>query len=187
MVLVVSTRAQAGVLARARGAGIAAELIPHDQLDARLATVLAHHRIDVLALAGFLRLVPAAVTRAYRGRMVNVHPALLPAFGGKGMYGRHVHEAVLASGVRESGVTVHFVDEQFDHGAIIAQARVPVEPQDTPDSLAARVLEAEHALYPRVLEAVCAGTVRLSADGVVSGWDGGTGIRDRGSGIGDGG
>jgi phosphoribosylglycinamide formyltransferase-1 len=98
------------------------------------------------------------VISRYRDRIINVHPALLPAFGGKGMYGRRVHEAVLASGARESGATVHLVDEAYDRGAILGQARVPVLPGDDPDRLAARVLEAEHRLLPTaVLAAAAAG------------------------------
>jgi phosphoribosylglycinamide formyltransferase-1 len=88
---------------------------------------------------------------AYAGRMINIHPALLPHFGGRGMYGRRVHEAVLASGATESGVTVHLVDEEFDHGAVLAQVRVAVEPGDTPETLAARVLQQEHLLLPLVV------------------------------------
>ena len=108
-------------------------------------------------LAGYLKLVPAAVIARYRGRIINIHPALLPAFGGPGMYGRRVHEAVLASGARESGATVHLVDEVYDRGAILAQARVPVLPGDTPERLAARVLEVEHRLLPAVVLAAAAG------------------------------
>ena len=104
-----------------------------------------------MVLAGYLKLVPPSVVARFRGRMINIHPALLPDFGGPGMYGHHVHEAVLASGAKESGATVHFVDDAFDRGAIIAQERVRVEPGDTPDTLAARVLEAEHRLLPRVV------------------------------------
>ena len=115
-----------------------------------------HHRVDLLVLAGYLKLVPAAVIARYRGRIVNVHPALLPAFGGRGMYGHRVHEAVLASGARESGATVHLVDEEYDRGAILAQGRVPVLPGDTPDRLAARVLEVEHRLLPAVVLAAAA-------------------------------
>jgi folate-dependent phosphoribosylglycinamide formyltransferase PurN len=103
-----------------------------------------------------VKLVPAAVIGRYRGRILNIHPALLPAFGGKGMYGRRVHEAVLASGARESGATVHLVDEEYDRGAILAQARVPIHPGDTPDRLAARVLEVEHRLLPAVVLAAAA-------------------------------
>ena len=104
-----------------------------------------------MVLAGFLKLVPAAVVARYRGRILNVHPSLLPAFGGAGMYGARVHRAVLASGAAESGATVHLVDEVYDRGPIVAQERVPVEPGDTPERLAARVLEAEHRLLPAVV------------------------------------
>jgi folate-dependent phosphoribosylglycinamide formyltransferase PurN len=119
-------------------------------------TRLERHRIDLLVLAGYLKLVPAPVVARYRQRIVNVHPALLPAFGGLGMYGRHVHAAVLGSGARESGATVHLVDEVYDRGAILAQGRVPVLPNDTPERLAARVLEVEHRLLPAVVLAAAA-------------------------------
>ncbi len=124
--------------------------------------------IDMVLLAGYLQRVPAELVRAYPKAMLNIHPALLPAFGGFGYYGRRVHEAVIASGVKYSGVTVHFVDEDYDHGPIVAQAVVPVQSDDTPDTLAARVLEQEHLLYPRVVAAVCAGNVNWREDGVPS-------------------
>jgi len=115
-------------------------------------------QIDLVVLAGYLKLVPAAVIAAYRGRIINIHPALLPEFGGKGMYGLRVHQAVLASGTPESGATVHLVDEVYDHGAVLAQARVPVLPGDTPDTLAERVLSVEHRLLPAaVIAAAIAG------------------------------
>lgn len=167
VVLVASDRAAARALERAHTAGIATAHIPSSGPPDMLAALLAQHRVDVIALAGYLRLVPHEVTRAYRGRIVNVHPALLPAFGGPGMYGRRVHEAVIAAGGRESGATVHFVDEAYDRGAIIAQIRVPVDAADTADTLAARVLAQEHILYPRVLAALCAGKVILDRDGKV--------------------
>lgn len=166
--LVISDRAGAGALDRARNAGVAVEHIPPAEND-RLVTVLATAGIDVVALAGYLRLVPPAVTRAYRGHIVNVHPALLPAFGGPGMYGRRVHEAVLAAGVRVTGPTVHFVDEVYDRGPIIAQWPVPVRRDDDPDTLAHRVLKAEHQIYPPVVDALCAGTITLDDDGCVRG------------------
>jgi phosphoribosylglycinamide formyltransferase 1 len=119
---------------------------------------LDRHRTDLVVLAGYLKLVPAPVIARFRDRILNIHPALLPAFGGKGMYGLRVHEAVLASGARESGATVHLVDEAYDRGAVLGQARVPVLPDDTPDRLAARVLEVEHRLLPAaVLAAAAAG------------------------------
>jgi len=121
---------------------------------------LEQHRVDLVVLAGYLRLVPAEVIERYRDRIVNVHPALLPTFGGAGMYGHRVHEAVLASGALESGATVHLVDEVYDRGPVLAQARVPVLPGDTPDRLAARVLAVEHRLLPAVvLAAAAAGRV----------------------------
>jgi phosphoribosylglycinamide formyltransferase-1 len=106
-------------------------------------------------------MVPPEVVARYRRRMLNVHPALLPAFGGKGMYGKRVHAAVIAAGERESGASVHFVDEEYDRGPVVAQRRVPVLEGDTPESLAARVLEVEHVLYPaavdQISEALAAG------------------------------
>ncbi|MDZ7631164.1 MAG: HAD-IIIA family hydrolase [Gemmatimonadaceae bacterium] len=108
-------------------------------------------------------------TRAFRGRILNVHPSLLPAFGGPGMYGRHVHTAVLRAGARISGATVHFVDEEYDRGAIIAQWPVPVFEEDSPETLAARVLRVEHALLPRVVELLCAESMALDDDGTVHG------------------
>jgi phosphoribosylglycinamide formyltransferase-1 len=117
--------------------------------------------VDYIALAGYLSLLPVPVVKAYRNRITNIHNALLPKFGGKGMYGHHVHEAVLAAGETESGPTVHIVDEIYDHGKILDQIRVPVRPDDTPDSLAARVLEQEHRLYPRVLQKLISGEYDL--------------------------
>lgn len=151
--LLVSDRDTAGALERARGAGAGVTVIPvkdRDPADVEAETLdaLEGAGVRLILLAGYLRLIPAGVVRRFRRRILNVHPALLPAFGGKGMYGRNVHEAVLASGARLSGPTVHFVDERYDEGNIVAQWPVPVQPGDTPESLAARVLEAEHLLYP---------------------------------------
>jgi phosphoribosylglycinamide formyltransferase-1 len=166
--LVVSDREAAGALDRARARDIAAEWLPRER-NAELGAILASHRITHLALAGYLRLIPADVVSAFRGRIVNVHPALLPAFGGPGMFGHHVHEAVIRSGARVSGPTVHFVNEHYDEGAIIAQCPVPVHATDTPESLAERVLAAEHRIYPPCVAAVCAGVTILSPDGRVTG------------------
>jgi formyltetrahydrofolate-dependent phosphoribosylglycinamide formyltransferase len=146
---VVSNRPDAGALERARRAGVPATVLrdPADPTEVLAALADA----DLAVLAGYLKLVPPVVVARFHWRMINIHPALLPAFGGPGMYGRRVHEAVLASGAAESGATVHYVDEQFDRGPIIAQARVPVLPGDTAESLAARVLEVEHRLLPTVV------------------------------------
>lgn len=153
--LVVGSRAGIGALERARRVGVAAHTWGGDagELDA----VLSDHAIDLVVLAGWLRRIPESLVHRYRGRMINVHPALLPAFGGLGMYGSRVHEAVLASGARISGATVHQVDEEYDAGRILAQWPVPVLPLDTADSLAARVLAAEHRLLPAVVAAIASG------------------------------
>lgn len=108
--------------------------------------------IELIVLAGYLAIIPEAVCEQWAGRMINIHPSLLPKFGGKGMYGRRVHEAVLAAGERETGCTVHYVSSAVDGGEVIAQARVPVLANDTPDTLAARVQAAERELLPKVVE-----------------------------------
>ena len=154
VVLVASDRRDAPALERARRRAIATAVIERPGDGPALAALLASHGAELIALAGYLTLVPSEVTSRWRGAIVNVHPALLPRFGGPGMYGRRVHQAVLAAGEHESGATVHLVDEAYDRGAIIAQERVAVEPGDTTDTLAARVLATEHRLYPRTLIAL---------------------------------
>jgi formyltetrahydrofolate-dependent phosphoribosylglycinamide formyltransferase len=158
VVLVLSNRPHAPALGLAARRGVPTVTL-RDHADGReWLDALERHGTDLVVLAGYLKLVPADVITRYRGRIINLHPALLPAFGGQGMYGRRVHEAVLASGARESGATVHLVDEVYDRGTILGQARVPVLPGDDPDSLAARVLEVEHRLLPAaVLAAAAAG------------------------------
>jgi len=156
VVLVLSNRADAGALARAAAHGVDTAVLADPGDAEEWLAHLARHQAELLVLAGYVKLVPAGVIQRYRGRILNVHPSLLPAFGGKGMYGRRVHEAVLASGARESGATVHLVDELYDRGPILAQARVPVQPGDDPERLAARVLEAEHRLLPAVVLAAAA-------------------------------
>lgn len=167
--LVIASRPEAGALRRAEAAGVGTRVVaPHGDAGAHAATLLAvleEARIELVVLAGYLHLVPAAVVERYRGRLLNIHPALLPAFGGAGMYGVRVHRAVLASGARVSGATVHQVDERYDEGAIVAQWPVPVLAGDTPESLAARVLRVEHLLLPAAVEALLAGDdAALTAD-----------------------
>jgi phosphoribosylglycinamide formyltransferase-1 len=123
--------------------------------------VLAEHQATFIALAGYLKKIPARVVRTFQGRILNIHPALLPAFGGAGMYGHHVHEAVLASGATISGASVHLVDEEYDRGPVVMQKTVPVLAGDTADSLAARVLKVEHEIYPLALKAFAEGNVRI--------------------------
>jgi len=154
VVLVASNRADSPALIRAATASI--DIANFDGADdgTQLLKLLRKFRVDLVVLAGYLKRIPPSVIREYAGRIINIHPALLPAFGGEGMYGARVHEAVIASGARESGVTVHPVDDEYDRGPIVAQWRVPVEPSDTPESLASRVLAVEHVVYPRVIEMV---------------------------------
>ena len=167
--LVVSDRSDAGALVRARARGVPAVVLERHSIADAILAPLREHQIDMVVLAGWLRLVPAEVVSAFHGRMLNVHPSLLPAFGGAGMFGDRVHAAVVASGARVSGATVHFIDEEFDRGAIAAQWPVPVYPGDAPSDVAARVLRVEHMLLPLVAEAVASGALTLDADGRVRG------------------
>ena len=120
---------------------------------AAMLDVLRGHNVELIALAGYLKKIPTIVVREFRHRILNIHPALLPSFGGQGMYGHHVHEAVLASGAKVSGATVHLVDEEYDRGPIVLQKTVAVDEHDTPETLAARVLMVEHEIYPLALKA----------------------------------
>jgi len=152
---------EAGALERAQAAGVEAVIIrtedrdPADVARDTLA-VLDRHGVQIILLCGYLRLLPPDVVDRYPRRIVNIHPALLPAFGGKGMYGMNVHRAVVASGVEVTGATVHFVDEEYDQGSILAQSLVSVRPGDTAEEVAARVLKVEHELYPRAVDHLCA-------------------------------
>lgn len=155
--VVVSDRPDAGALERARVAGRDAVVIPTkdrrpDEVANDTLACLRSAGIEMILLAGYLRLVPPDVVRAYPRRVLNIHPALLPAFGGKGMWGIRVHQAVLDAGAEVSGPSVHFVDEAYDTGSILAQWRVPVHPDDTAEALAASVLRVEHVLYPMVAD-----------------------------------
>jgi len=166
--IVISNVESAPGLERARRAGIPAVFRDHrgksrEAFDADLVAEMREHGVELVCLAGFMRLLSPTLVRAFRGRILNVHPALLPRFGGAGMYGERVHRAVLDAGERVSGVTVHVVDEEYDHGPIVAQREVPVEPGDTPATLAARILKEEHALLPTVVRAAAEG--RLHVEG----------------------
>ena len=165
----VSDTPEAGALDRARRADVPTAVVqPADHsgpasFGQALLDVLEAHQSTFVALAGYMMKVPPAVVAAYRGRMTNLHPALLPAFGGQGMYGMHVHEAVIEYGVHWSGVTVHLVDEEYDHGPIVLQEPVPVYADDTPQTLADRIKTVEHRLYPEALRLFAEG--RVSVDG----------------------
>lgn len=163
--LVTSDREDAGALERARSAGIFTSVIPVNQrpidfVAREMLAALDGADIDLVLLAGYLKLVPPAVIRRFRNRMLNIHPALLPSFGGKGMYGLRVHRAVLDSGCTVTGPTVHYVNEEYDSGQIVAQWPVPVLHGDTPETLAARVLAIEHMLYPAAVELVARSIAR---------------------------
>lgn len=167
--LVVGGREGIGALERAARAGVEAVVLDgralgEEAFAERLLAELEGRGIGLVVLAGWLQLVPAAVVARYRGRMLNVHPALLPAFGGRGMYGMRVHRAVIESGARVSGATVHLVDDRYDEGPILAQWPVPVLPGDTPETLAARVLRVEHRILPLAVEALARG----APDGAMS-------------------
>ena len=160
---VIGTHSGSPALARAESMGLATAVVDpkNAEFDEALLEILLQAEPDLICLAGFMRKAPDAVLSHYPQRIVNVHPALLPSFGGKGMYGIHVHEAVLEAGCKISGCTVHFVDEEFDTGPIIAQQCVPVLDGDTAHTLAARVLTAEHSLYPEAVRWIAEGRVRV--------------------------
>jgi phosphoribosylglycinamide formyltransferase 1 len=167
VVLVIASRADAGGLARARRRGVPAHAVPRREhpdvtrFNDAIHALLAQYEVDLVALLGFLS--PFQMRGRFGGRVINVHPALIPAFCGKGFYGRRVHEAVLEAGVKVSGATVHFADDVYDHGAIILQEAVPVEDDDTPETLAARVQQAERRLVPEAIQLLAEG--RLAQEG----------------------
>jgi len=170
--LVASNVPGAYALERARGAGIPTVVIPHRgygtpaAFEAALRDALTAARVDLVCLAGFLRILSPAFVAAFAGRLINVHPSLLPAFGGKGMYGDRVHDAVLKSGARITGCTIHFVTDVPDSGPIIAQAAVPVEDDDTIASLAARVRREELRLYPDAVRLFAEDRLRIEGNRV---------------------
>ena len=152
--LVLTNRRDAFVLERARGLGVPYCFFPKDEWEhgGAILSVLEEHGVDFVVLAGFLARVPEAILHVYPGRIINIHPSLLPKFGGKGMYGNRVHEAVLAAGEVESGITIHYINEHYDEGDVIRQVRCPVLPEDTPEELACRIHALEYEVYPEVIE-----------------------------------
>lgn len=172
--VVIGTRADAPALERARQAGSAACVISPRKYEEdeqgyadALLRVLSKHNVGLICLAGYMRKLPSSVIALYANRIMNVHPALLPLFGGHGMYGEHVHQAVLESGMKITGSTVHFVDEHYDSGPIIVQIPVEVHEDDTASTLAARVLPAEHAAYVRAVSLFAEGRLRVEGRRVV--------------------
>jgi phosphoribosylglycinamide formyltransferase-1 len=167
VVVVVSTTERAPALERAARAGVESIFVDPEEcadaiaLDRKIAAILQARGVQLVALAGYMRLLGPDFLRRFPQRVMNIHAGLLPCFGGRGFYGRRVHEAVLASGARFSGATIHFADEEYDHGPIILQAVVPVEDDDTPETLAARVLEQEHRLYPEAIRLFAEGRLEI--------------------------
>ncbi len=163
--VVVSSRADAHGLERAARAGIPTAVVPRsdcatrDEFGRRIFDACRQHKVDLVCLAGFLQLLP--IPDDFAGRVLNVHPALIPAFCGKGYYGHRVHEAVIEYGAKVSGCTVHFADNAYDHGAIVLQRVVPVLDDDTPDALAARVFVEECAAYPEAIRLFAEGRLRI--------------------------
>jgi len=167
--LVVASRADAYGIERARRLGLPVRVVERrslsaDPFDAAVTTTLDEAGVELVCMAGFLSLW--RIPPHYQGRVMNIHPALLPEFGGRGFYGRRVHEAVLAAGCTQSGCTVHFCDNLYDHGPIILQRRVPVFPDDTPDTLAARVFEQECIAYPEAINLFAEGRLRIEGERV---------------------
>lgn len=169
--VVIGVKDDAPAMERARSQGIAtAEIRPKafdsdEAYGAAILDVLTEHQVDLICLAGYMRILPASICSTYKHRVMNIHPALIPLFCGKGMYGEHVHQAAVDYGVKVSGCTVHFVDEQYDTGPIILQRTVPVEEGDTAETLAARVLVQEHIAYPQAVQLFAQG--RLKVEGRV--------------------
>ena len=149
-VVIISNNAKSGVLAYAKNENIPHYHISqqtHPDVDVAIAETFLQYDVSLVVLAGYMKKISSHLLATFKNRIINIHPALLPKYGGQGMYGMRVHEAVLAAGEKETGVTIHLVDAEYDQGQILAQEKVAVEPDDTPETLAARVLEVEHALY----------------------------------------
>ena len=167
IVVVLSNNSGAGILEIARTHGIPSihlsrsQFAAEDEFVTTLLQKLSEHGVNFVVLAGYVKRLHPRVIQKYRNRIINIHPALLPKYGGEGMYGMHVHEAVIAAGDTVSGATVHIVDEEYDHGPIVLQKEVPVDPNDTPEMLAARVLRVEHQIYPEAIRLFASGRVTV--------------------------
>ena len=165
---VLSNNSSARALERARAHNIKAvhfsakQYLAPELYAEELLNLHREHGVELVLLAGYMKLLPDSFVRAYAGRILNIHPALLPKFGGQGMYGIHVHEAVLKAGEKESGASVHLVTEQYDEGAVVLQEKVPVRETDTPETLAKRVLEVEHRIYPKAVAMVLQGKTSIA-------------------------
>jgi len=170
--LVISNKADAGALEIARSNNIPAahldqkQFTSEDEFTKALILILDEYCVNFIVLAGYLKKLSPAIIRRFRNRIVNIHPALLPAFGGKGMYGLRVHEAVIACGARISGASVHIVDEEYDHGPVVLQRTVEVAGDETPETLAQKVLNVEHGLYAEAIRLFAEGKVKVNGQSV---------------------
>ncbi len=173
IVIVVSNNPDAGALEVARENNIPIlhinrrQFASDDDFNAALMSAMQKDRVNFIVLAGYMKKIDPNIIKAFKNRIVNIHPALLPKFGGKGMYGIHVHEAVIASKEKFSGASVHIVDEEYDHGPIVLQKTVQVEPDDTPETLATKVLQIEHDIYPEAIRLFTEGRVRVDGQKVI--------------------
>ncbi|MBN2030736.1 phosphoribosylglycinamide formyltransferase [bacterium] len=168
----ISNNSDAGALSVAKKNNIPTAVIVKSMYASRdlfieaLLDCLKKHDVDFIVLAGYMKKIPPEVIAVYKNHLLNIHPALLPSFGGKGMYGHHVHESVLEYGCKVTGVTVHLVDDEYDHGPIVAQQSVVVKEEDTPETLAARVLQVEHQIYAETLQLFAEGRVEVKGQKV---------------------
>ena len=161
--VILSNKADAFVLERAKKFGIPTKVFdrPTFRKTENVLQTLQQHKIDLVVLAGFLWLIPSYLVKAFPNRIINIHPALLPKYGGKGMYGMHVHQAVIDAGEKESGITIHYVNEEYDEGQIIFQATCPLNKDETPETLAEKIHTLEHAHFPQVIDDVLSRSGRL--------------------------
>lgn len=171
--LVISNNSNAGALEIAKANGIDALHISRKQFSSdeeyvqKILNELKSRNVELIVLAGYMKKIPSEIIKEYPNKILNIHPALLPSFGGKGMYGLNVHKAVIESGVKITGVTVHIVDEEYDHGPIVMQRAVEVRDDDTPETLAERVLKVEHEIYPQAIKLFVEGKIKVSGRKVI--------------------
>ena len=174
IVIVISNNSHAGALEIARENNIPALHMSRTQFssdqdfNSTLLAALQKHNVNFIVLAGYMKKIDAKIVKIFRNRIVNIHPALLPKFGGAGMYGLHVHEAVIESGDKTSGASVHIVDDEFDHGPVVLQKSIQVEVTDTPETLAARILKIEHEIYPEAIRLFAEGKIKITNGNIMT-------------------
>jgi formyltetrahydrofolate-dependent phosphoribosylglycinamide formyltransferase len=171
--LLISNNSDAGAFEVARGNNIPAlhinrkQFATDEDFNSALLSSLQKHHVNFIALAGYMKKIDPMIVKTFKNHIINIHPALLPKFGGSGMYGLHVHRAVIASKDKISGASIHIVDEEYDHGPVVLQKSVPVEANDTPESLAARVLKIEHEIYPEAIRLFAEGKVKVNEGKII--------------------